>query len=91
MSAITELRVSHWQIVKTCVIAFAHYENKDVELRIADLINMLRCPPLGKAKMGCGTPNFECGKAKMGCGVPNFECGKAICTVRWGAAYLTLG
>ncbi len=25
---------------------FAHYENKAVELRIADLRNILRCPPL---------------------------------------------
>jgi hypothetical protein len=28
-------------------LRFAHYENKAVELCIADLKNMLRCPPLG--------------------------------------------
>jgi hypothetical protein len=29
-------------------LRFAHYDNKAVELCIADLKNMLRCPPLQK-------------------------------------------
>ncbi len=44
VSAIAALRIAQKQIWKHCVIA--HYDNKAVELCIADLKKMLRCPPL---------------------------------------------
>jgi hypothetical protein len=36
-TGIAELRIAQWQILKTCVLHFAHYEKKGVKLRIADL------------------------------------------------------
>jgi hypothetical protein len=38
--------IAHSALANMENLRFAHFENKAAELRIADLKNMLRCPPL---------------------------------------------